>query len=184
MTLHQDARQSLEEVGAALAEVDSEEVEALSGAIAGARRVVCYGLGREGLMLRAFVMRLVHLGMDAHIAGDITALPVSAGDLVVVAAGPGDLALAETMVALAQRAGAKVAVLTAQPTGRVPSMADLVVTIPAQTMADDRASASILPMGTAFEIALLVLLDLVAIDLRARTGQTLADLRERHFNLE
>lgn len=184
MGLHQEARQALEEVGGALAGVDPASVDAFASAILEAGRVTCYGLGREGLVLRAFAMRLAHLGLDAQVAGDVTALPVGPGDLAIIAAGPGDLPLAETMATLARRAGSKVAVLTAQPGGRVPQLADLVLTIPAQTMADDRESASILPMGTAFEIAMLVLLDLVAIDLQGRSGQTLDDLRARHFNLE
>jgi hypothetical protein len=39
-------------------------------------------------------------------------------------------------------------------------------------------------MGTAYEIAMLIYLDLVAISLREATGQSMEDLRNRHFNLE
>lgn len=180
-----------DKVSMAMAEIaevlnQTEEVMAtqFAEAILHADRVITYGLGREGLMLRAFTMRLMHLGIDAHVAGDVTAKPVGSRGLTIVCAGPGDLHMAETIVSLAKEAGSRTAVITAQPGGSVPALADMVVTIPAQTMANDAASESILPMGTAFEIALLIYLDLVAIRLREMTGQTMEDLRARHFNLE
>jgi 6-phospho-3-hexuloisomerase len=172
------------ELHAVLRAVDEGAVEHLTQRVLDARRIVCYGLGRELLSLRAFCMRLMHLGLDAHVAGDVTAQPAGSGDLVIVSAGPGTLAMAETIVDLAHAAGASVLVLTAQPAGPVPAKADDVIVIPAQTMANDAGSASILPMGTAYEIAMLIFLDLVAVELREGTGQSMDDLRDRHFNLE
>jgi 6-phospho-3-hexuloisomerase len=51
-------------------------------------------------------------------------------------------------------------------------------------MADDRGGAGLLPMGSTYEIALLILFDLVALMLLQRTGQTMEQVRGRHFNLE
>jgi 6-phospho-3-hexuloisomerase len=164
--------------------IDGHAVAKLTAHVVEARRIACYGLGRELLSLRAFCMRLMHLGLDAHVAGDVTAQPVRNGDLVVVSAGPGSLAMAETIVDLAREADAMVVVITAQPEGPVPQKAHDVIVIPAQTMANDAGSASILPMGTAYEIAMLIYLDLVAISVREATGQSMEDLRQRHFNLE
>jgi len=45
-------------------------------------------------------------------------------------------------------------VVTAQPDGRTPKLADVVFTIPAQTMANDQGGpVSVLPMGSLFETA-------------------------------
>lgn len=175
---------ALDELRRPLLAMADDAVDRLAAEVLSARRIALYGLGRELLALRAFGMRLVHHGIDAHIAGDVTALPVTTGDLVVISAGPGDLALAETMALLAKRAGARVAVITAQPNGAVPGMADSSYVIPAQTMANDIGSESLLPMGTVFEIAMLLFLDLVAVRIRETTGQSLDEIRARHFNLE
>jgi 6-phospho-3-hexuloisomerase len=52
-------------------------------------------------------------------------------------------------------------------------------------MADDLAGgASLLPMGTLFEWLELVFFDLVALDVRERTGQSAEQIRARHTNLE
>jgi 6-phospho-3-hexuloisomerase len=63
-------------------------------------------------------------------------------------------------------------------------MADAVIYLRAQTMADDRGRSSILPMGSLYEAAMLVFFDVVSIRLRERTGQTMEDMRSRHTNLE
>jgi 6-phospho-3-hexuloisomerase len=178
------ARQALAELSATFEAIDEDAADRLATELLGSRRIVCYGLGREGLVIRAFCMRLMHLGLDAHMAGDVTAPPVGTGDALLLSSGPGDLLMIHSMIELAHRGGARVLALTAQPDGADPRAADVVVTIPAQTMANDRGGAGILPMGTAYEIALLIFLDLVAIRLRELSGQTLELLRARHTNLE
>jgi 6-phospho-3-hexuloisomerase len=51
-------------------------------------------------------------------------------------------------------------------------------------MADDKAGASVLPMGSLYEAAMLIFFDIVSIVLRERTGQTMEGMRARHTNLE
>lgn len=175
---------ALGEIGGAVAEAGPEAVERLVDAILAANRVVCFGLGRERLMVAAFCMRLMHHGVDAHLVGDVTVPPIGPGDLAIITCGPGDVASHGSMLDVVKRTGTTTLVVTAQPGGSVPTRADIVVTIPAQTMANDMATEAVLPMGTAFEIAMLVVFDLAAIRLRERTGQTFDEVRVRHTNLE
>jgi 6-phospho-3-hexuloisomerase len=51
-------------------------------------------------------------------------------------------------------------------------------------MADDKGGASVLPMGSLYEAAMLIFFDIVSIVLRKRTGQTMEAMRARHTNLE
>lgn len=186
-SVHDLADGALQEIRTALLGTDREQIERLVTVIAGARRIVVYGLGREGLALRTFAMRLMHLGLDVHLAGDTTAAPVTSGDLVLVSTGPGDLAMVRTLMGLARERSATIVALTAQPEGPDLALADHQVFIPAQTMANDLggdAAGSVLPMGSVYELAMTVLLDLVVLLLMERTGQSLEDLRARHFNLE
>ena len=181
---HERIKMAIAEIETPLMAMNDDAVERLTVEVLAARRIVIYAMGRELLSLRAFGMRLVHHGLDAHIAGDVTALPVGEGDLVLMSIGTGDLDMSRAMAGLARKAGARLAVITAQPEGAVSLMADSLFVIPAQTMATDAGSASLLPMGTVYEIAMLVFLDLVAVQIRESTGQSLDDVRARHFNLE
>ena len=178
------ANTALSELKAVLDSAEPDALDRLTREILGAKIVHCYALGREALMLRAFCMRLMHLGLDAHWVGDVTAPPAAPGHLVIVVSGPGDILMNRSMIQLGGRAGARVLVVTAQSDGPDPALADVVVTLPAQTMADDIASERMLPMGTAFEIALLIFFDLAAIRLRELSGQSNDELRARHTNLE
>jgi len=173
-----------EDLRAACARVDPAALNALAGDIAAARHIVCYGVGREGLMMRALAMRLYHLGLSVQVAGDMAAPPVGAGDLLLVSAGPGDFSTVSGLIHVAKAAGARIACVTAQPDGAAPRAADTVLYIPAQTMANDNAPASILPMGSLFEGAQFLIFELLVLDLRDQLGVSPGDMRARHTNLE
>jgi 6-phospho-3-hexuloisomerase len=175
----------LAELERVFARTDAAVVAGLADEIAGARRVLMHSAGRAGLVLRALVMRLFHLGLDAHMVGDMTAPPIGAGDLLLVNASTGDLPSGLAHVSSAKRAGARVAVVTAAPDAPALATVDRVILLPAQTMLDDLTSAerSLLPMGSQYELALFVLSELVVLDLMRRRGLDFAALRARHANI-
>ena len=175
---------ALDEIRSVLEAGAASEVDELCEELLKARRIACYGVGREGLMMRALCMRLMHLGLDAHMVGDMTTPALGAGDLLVVSAGPGTFSTVKALVGVARSAGARIAVVTAQPEGEVPKAADSVIHLRAQTMADDKSGTSVLPMGSLYEAAMLIFFDIVSIVLRERTGQTGEGMRARHTNLE
>ncbi len=175
---------ALDEVRAVLDAGADREADRLCDELLAAHRIATYGVGREGLMMRALCMRLMHLGLDAHVVGDMTTPHLGKGDLLVVSAGPGTFSTVDALLGVAHDAGARTAVVTAQPDGPAPRSADTVIHLRAQTMADDRGGASVLPMGSLYEAAMLIFFDIVSILLRQRTGQTMDGMRGRHTNLE
>ncbi len=181
------ARQALDEVGAVFAALPPNAADRMCDGILGAKRIACFGVGREGLMVRALCMRLMHLGLDAHVVGDMTTPPIGPGDLLIVTAGPGGFSTAMALLGVARSAGATTMVVTAQPEGDAPRQADIVVHLPSQTMANDQGDGeqtSLLPMGSLFEAVELLFFDLVSILLRERTEQSPEQMRNRHTNLE
>lgn len=176
----------LDELRPGLAPEVLAQIEPLSKLLAGAGRIVCHGVGREGLMMRALAMRLFHLGCAAHVVGDMTTPPVGTGDVLLVSAGPGHFSTIAALVDVAREAGAQVACLTAEPGGAVPAKGDLVVTLPAQTMAADqgKAATSILPMGSLYEALMFLFSELLVLDLRDRLGVSPEAMRANHTNLE
>jgi 6-phospho-3-hexuloisomerase len=179
------ANAALDEVRAVLTALTSEATDSLIREITGARRLALYGVGREGLMMKAFAMRLYHLGLDAHVVGDMTTPPVGDGDLLIASAGPGAFSTVLALMSTASAAGARTAVITAQPQGQAAQQADAVIHLPAQTMADDQGGqVSVLPMGSLYETAQLIFFELVILQVRDNLGETAASMRERHTNLE
>lgn len=186
MTLADLATRAAGEIRDAVAAIAPSGMEELTGALASARRIACHGVGREGLMMRALAMRLYHLGLDAHVVGDMSCPPVGPGDLLLVSAGPGAFSTVEALIGVARAAGARVACVTAQPQGRAPQAADMILHIPAQTMADDSGAAatSVLPMGSLYEAAQYLAFELLVLALRDRLGLDPLAMRDRHTNLE
>lgn len=179
------ASRALDELGACLRSIDEAKLGELVELLARSKRVVLYGCGREGLMMRALCMRLFHLGVDAHMVADMTTPPVGPGDLLLVSAGPGYLSTVEALLGVARKAGAATACFTAEAGSQVTKSSDFTLVIPAQTMARDQAApTSFLPMGSLYEGAQFLLYEILVMMLKERLGETAESMRARHTNLE
>lgn len=177
--------QALGDLADVFARLDRNAVDAAVATIARANRIALYGVGREGLQIKGFAMRLFHLGCRASVVGDMTTPPVGRGDLLIVSAGPGEFSTVLALMGVAREAGAKTLVVTAQPDGGVAKAADQVLVVPAQTMANDQgARVSVLPMGSLYEGALYVLFEKMIIALRDELDVSAEAMRANHTNLE
>ena len=185
MPLRALGKAALANLGAVFDRMADDAADPLIGEIMDARRIALYGAGREGLAIKGFAMRLFHMGLHAHVVGDMTTPPLGTGDLLIVTSGAGNVATGEVLIDTAAAAGARTAIVTAQPNGRTARKADIRVVIPAQTMANDRGEdVSVLPMGSLFEFAEAIFFELVIVALRDRIGETTETMRARHTNLE
>jgi 6-phospho-3-hexuloisomerase len=184
-SLAQLSKGALNDLAGVFAAMPENALDGLIEEIVEAKRIVVFGLGREGLQMRGFAMRLFHMGRDVAVWGDMTTPALAEGDLFIASAGPGDLPTAQTLVDVARKAGARTALVTAQPAGGLASHVDVVTVIPAQTMADDRGGKlSVLPMGSLFETAQMIAFELAILKLRPRFRETSETMRARHTNLE
>ncbi|XP_030532944.1 3-hexulose-6-phosphate isomerase [Rhodamnia argentea] len=168
-------------------------VSELSAVASRGGRVFLYGVGREGLMMKALCMRLAHLGLSAHSVFDMTTPPIAGGDLLLASAGPGGFSTVDAICSVARSHGGRVVLLTAQPEkGTCARHASAVAHVPAQTMAeaDDGAegvgegSRPLLPMGSVYEGAMFVLFEMVVYRLGEALGESPEAVRSRHTNLE
>jgi 6-phospho-3-hexuloisomerase len=185
MTIREMNEKAITELTEVINNIDQVQVNLLIDVLATAGKIVLYGVGREGLMMKALAMRLYHMGLDAHVAADMTTPPVGKGDLLVVSAGPGYFSTVEALMVTAKKSGARVACFTAQPEKALPQQADLVVVLPAQTMAVDTISpSSFLPMGSLYEGAQYLFYEYLVLLLSDYKGISPEDMRSRHTNLE
>jgi 6-phospho-3-hexuloisomerase len=159
-------------------------LERLSEEVMAAKQIVLFGVGREGLMMEAIAMRLMHAGFKSYVVGEMVTPAVGPGDLFLVSAGPGHFPTVETLLKVAREAGGRTAVITAQPQRAAEMPVDVVVHLPAQTMADIAASRSILTMGTHYEVSLLLFGDLLVVRLLELTNQRREDMYARYTNMK
>jgi 6-phospho-3-hexuloisomerase len=165
--------------------IDQSAVERAVDEIAVAKSIALYGVGREGLQIKGLAMRLFHLGRKVAMVGDMTTPHLGQGDLLIVSAGPGYFSTVDALMGVARKDGARTLLVTAQPEGASAKAADVVLPIPAQTMADDTGDAvSVLPMGSLFEGAQYILFEVMILMLRDKLGVTPEAMRANHTNLE
>ncbi|WP_299771571.1 6-phospho-3-hexuloisomerase [uncultured Tateyamaria sp.] len=185
MNLKTTAATAIAEVGAVLDRAIPQQVVGMAVPILAAKRIALYGVGREGLMMKSLAMRLFHLGLDAHVVGDMTTPPLGPGDLLIVSAGPGGFSTVDGLIGVAKAADAATMCVTATPGGTAPLSVDHIVHLDAQTMANDRTSQqSVLPMGSLFEAAQFLFFEMVILHLRDNLDLSADAMRGNHTNLE
>jgi len=156
-------------------------VEQFASQILQARRVFLLGVGRSGLVAKAFAMHLVHLGITAYIGGETTTPRAGGGDLVIVVSASGSTASILAIAARIGGDGAELALITASGTAPLRSGAKLFVLIPCpQFCADNR----LLPLGSSFELSAFIYLESIIAQLADRLAVSPEAMRLRHSNLE
>lgn len=171
-------RRVLDEVRDVLERVSTRDADRLVRELARARRIYITGVGRSGLVVKAFGQRLMHLGFEVHLADEITAPAISRGDVLVACSGSGTTQLTIYMARKARRIGARVLALTAAARSPLARLGRVVVVIPA------KKARSRQPAQSLFEQALLLFLDAVILALMGELGVRPRKIERRHANLE
>ncbi|MCI1019016.1 6-phospho-3-hexuloisomerase [Microbacterium sp. C5A9] len=162
----------------------ARSLDDLADLIDGAPRVFVIGAGRSGLALRMTAMRLMHLGLEVHLVGEVTTPAIASGDVLITASGSGTT---DSIVRAAQRAasvGARVGVITTAEDSLLAALADVCVIVPAAQKLDRSATASAQYAGGLFEQVVVVIGDGIFHALWKRRGSSADELWERHSNLE
>ena len=179
-------QQALSELGTALSHVNVGTVDQACRMLADAKQIIVYGCGREALQMKGFAMRLFHLGLPVSVVGEMTTPALREGDVFFASSGPGETTTVLTLMKVAHAAHAKNFLVTAQPKASAADLADFMLVIPAQTMADDQGAllTSVLPMGSVFEGALFLLFEIMVLKLKDMLGVSPEAMRARHTNME
>jgi 6-phospho-3-hexuloisomerase len=186
MDMREYAREVVSELDRTLSAISPQDAEHLVDRILSARQIFLAGAGRSGLAVRAFAMRLMHMGLGAYVVGEIVTPGMRADDLLVIGSGSGATASLVAMAEKAKKIGANVALATIFPHSRIGRLADAIVKIPAPTPKGEETPqfASVQPMGSLFEQSLLIFFDIIVMRLMEKKGLDAKTMFERHANLE
>ena len=154
------------------------------------KRIFLTGAGRSGLVASAFAMRLMHLDFTVYVIGEIVTPAVESDDLVIALSGSGETSPIVEMSTIIKEKGTKLAVVTSNKDSRLGSLADITVQISGRPHIDSVSflerqltgiSISFAPLGTIFEINVMILMDSVIAGLMLATGKSEADMKQKHF---
>ncbi|MBW8034633.1 MAG: SIS domain-containing protein [Planctomycetes bacterium] len=177
------AKVVLKEHEQVLMAVDENEVEKLLDAIAEAKCIQVFGMGRMKCAVRAFVMRLMHMGFDAHVVYDTTCPNIGPGDLLIVNAAC--TTVGYTVMQFANKLGAKIVAITANPNSKAAKLCDFTVNLKGQVHGGrDYEIPSIQPMAALFEQTIFVFEDIIIQLLMKKLNITSEQMAKRHTNLD
>ena len=155
-----------------------------AAALRGARRVFVLGAGRSGLALKMTAMRLMHLGLEVHVVGDVTTPAIAAGDALLVASGSGTTAGILRSANTAAEVGAQIVCLTTDGSSPLAELAAVAVVVPAAQKQDHGGTRSAQYSGGLFEQSVVFVGDAIFHSLWLASGATADELWPRHANLE
>jgi 6-phospho-3-hexuloisomerase len=173
----------IEENRKSLLAIDTDEVHRLVDAISVAGKIQVFGMGRMKCAVRAFTMRIMHMGLDAHVVYDTTCPNIGKGDLLIVNCGCTAVGL--VVIGLAKKAGATICVVTAHPESEAGRMADFTVRLRGQVNPGNPDEiSSIQPMAALFEQAVFLFEDILIMMLMEKLNITPEQMERRHTNLD
>jgi 6-phospho-3-hexuloisomerase len=175
----------LSEVSGVLKKTDEDEVSKLLKSIIKAKKVVCCGAGRVGLVTQSFSMRLKHLGHDSYFLGDSNVPSISRGDLLLVSSGSGETQTIYDLVRIAKSKNVKVALVTGDPRSRIGALADVIVQIKAPSKTKlIKNFVSKQPMTSLNEQCLWIFFDALVLQLMEKENVSEEIMHRRHSILE
>ena len=172
----------LRKVNDILDHVSQNDFDAIKDLFFSSNNIFVYGAGRSGLVVKAFAIRLVHLGFQAFVIGETITVPVQKGDLVVIVSGSGETIPAVMTAEIAHNLGASVISITGKKKSGIAKYADVTLFISASCRDSERKRYA--PLGTLFEASVWILLDGIVADLLDSKQETEETMRKRHATLE
>ncbi|MDV7242038.1 MULTISPECIES: 6-phospho-3-hexuloisomerase [Rhodococcus] len=151
--------------------------------ITSARAVFVIGNGRSGLAVQMAAMRLMHLGLRVHVAGEVTAPAIGAGDVLIAVSGSGTTASVVGAADTAKKVGASILAVTTASDSPLARRADEVLVLPAADKQDHSATITRQYAGSLFEQSVLLAFDALFQALWDNEDQTAERLWERHANI-
>ena len=185
----------LSDINGVIQSIDENEIEKMIEIVLDAKenKILLIGTGRSGFVGRAFALRLMHLGFNTYVSGETITPALTPDDLIIAISGSGTTKTVVAQAEVANEIGSKVIAVTSQPESPLSNFTDEVIVVKGRTKIDqefdyDRRQITgehdNAPLGTMFELSVMVFLDSVIADLMQRLGVTEIDLRKRHANAE
>jgi len=95
----------------------------------GADKIICIAAGRMGYSIRAFAMRLMHIGLNSYFIGDTNLPRISRNSVLLFASVSGETATNLVYAQQAKNAGSIIFLITQSPDSSLAKLADHVLCI-------------------------------------------------------
>jgi len=147
--------------------------------IMSSNKIFLYGVGRSGLVAKAFAIRLVQLGLNVFFIGESNTPMVEKDAVVIILSNTGQTMSAVQTANITRRIGAKVFGITSNAHSKLSIAASEVIVL-AGDIPNNEERKDFAPLGTIFEQSAGLLLDAILAVLMKRLGETEESMSKRH----
>ncbi|MCE5213233.1 MAG: 6-phospho-3-hexuloisomerase [Methanobacterium sp.] len=178
---------------AVISRIDKDQKDKMIETISLSDSIFIVGSGRSELIGKAFAMRLMHLGFNVYVVGDVTTPAIKDSDCLIVISGSGETKVGTTAAHTAKEIGASVVGVTTNPHSTLGKYLDVIVNIESKSKEPWEHPTShelkgnyddLAPMGTLFEDSTHLFLDGLIAEFMVRLGKKEQDLKIRHATME
>lgn len=194
MIYHDAVNEIISNVEKTTKEVNPDDIKKMTNIVEEVNNVFVMGLGRSGLVAKAFAMRLMHLGLNVYVVGETITPAITKNDCLIAISGSGETSYIISTTDIAKDIGSKIIAITSYTDSSLAKKADLIVQLKGRTKVESENNyisrqisgvhQTLSPLGTLFEVSALIFLDATIAQMMNDLGQTEKDLKKRHTVLE
>lgn len=166
----------LDNIASARQSLDEKSLKEFESIIMGVNNIFVTGIGRSGLVAKAFAMRLMHIGFSTYVVGETISPSIFENDCLIVISGSGETNTVVSAAKIAKNRGSKVLAVTSYPDSTLGQLADCILCIKGRINKEEDDENYLkrqihgnytlfTPLGTAFELTALLFLDTIIFDL-------------------
>ncbi|RSJ06081.1 6-phospho-3-hexuloisomerase [Streptococcus mitis] len=166
--------------------ISSEQLSIFLEEIKRAKHIFLSGAGRSGIVIQSFANRLMHLGFDVSIVGEISSPHSQPGDLLIICSGSGETDSLKFLAKKAVESGVKIGLVTMKLDSTIGNLASSSLILPGTTKNENNWNSKGFkqPMGSAFEQLAFLTFDSLILNLMDDTGETSETMFNRHADFE
>lgn len=151
-----------------------------------AKHIFLSGAGRSGIAIQAFANRLMHLGFEVSIVGEISSPHSKPGDLLIICSGSGETDSLKSLAKKATKSGVNVSLITMKGNSTIGKLASSIIVLPGTTKNENEHHPKEFkqPMGSAFEQLAFLTFDSIILNLMDELNETSEKMFARHADFE
>lgn len=119
----------LKEIDECLSLTTKEHIEQIVELIKSKERIITIGAGRMGYSLKAFSMRLSHLGYNSFHIGDTNLPRIDKNDLIIIGSGSGETKTIVEYAKIAKSVNCSIVLVTHEPLSSIGIISNLIIPI-------------------------------------------------------
>lgn len=173
----------IKEIQKVLSDVDEKQIDDVENSIRKNRRIFVLGIGRSGLMAKAFAMRLMQLGFKDYVVGETITPSIQKDDLLIAVSGSGKTSSVVSLAEKAKKQDTGIIAVTSNPHSPLADLATKVLIVPGATKTGEGIK-SIQLLSSLFDQSVHIVLDILCLKISIRDHISNSKAKAEHSNME